>query len=315
MYNSLENKILNHWLYMFGGSTVKKILCNFILVFLIFISSCGKSTDKPAQAEKTGSKALKGTITENFKNAQWSNYENKKKKAEFESSKISLFPSEGYALSDIFEKDNNIVVLLQKNEGDIEYYKLSGNTPVLSKLEYENVIDPMVAQDVADDEELWGVQKYNEYELVIKNQYTDIFKDGVKISSVEGVAAIGDIDENGTDELIQRNMDGRELDVYQIVNDRLIKVWTLVSDDEVFDGDIQIGDLNGDEVSEFYVGNTKGNMKKFILTKNGFEEDTAFPVQKDGNSGTYYVLDYNKDNKSDVITLYQNKDVYINLQK
>ena len=63
-------------------------------------------------------------------------------------------------------------------------------------------------------------------------------------------------------------MDGRELDVYQIVNDRLIKVWTLVSDDEVFDGDIQIGDLNGDEVSEFYVGNTKGNMKKFILTKN-----------------------------------------------
>lgn len=284
-------------------------------MFLIFTSSCGRSADKSVPAVVPDNSILKGTITESFKTAQWSNFENKKTKAEFIQKEISGFPSADYTLSDVFEKDNDIIAALQKSEGDTEYYKISGDAPGFSKAYDSEVIDPVVAQDINEDEELWGFQKYNEYELVIKNLCTDIFKDGVKINSIEGVAAIGDLDGNGTYELIQRNIEGKAITVYQIINDNLIKVWELASESEIFDGDIQIGDLNGDGVSEFYVGDTKGNMKKFILSKNGFEEDKSFPILYNGKSGTYYIVDYNKDSKMDVVLLNQDKNPVVNLQK
>jgi hypothetical protein len=278
------------------------------------LSSCSKVNDKAVPTSAVKDNTLKGKITEGFKNAQWSNYENKKQKANFTSKEISNYSSSEYTLSDAFEKDKDIFAVMQKSEGEVEYFKITGDVPTLTAAYNGEVLDSVITDDISENEELWGFQKYKEYELVVKNSCTDIFKDGVKLNSVEGVASIGDIDSNGTVELIQRNIEGRTLTVYQIINDNFIKVWELSTDNETFDGDIQIGDLNGDGVSEFYVGDTNGNMIKFVLTKNGFEEDKTYPILNDSKSGTYFIVDYNHDNKQDIVTTDHDKKAMIYIQ-
>jgi hypothetical protein len=289
----------------------------FIITLLVVLfSSCSKEP-KNIKTIKTNAAAdkndlFRGITTDGFKDVAWRKHENENKTGIFNMKEISTFPIEEQILADAYQKNEDVLIVTEDIKGDIKYYEVSGESFFLAEV-YENIaVDKDVISTLKSGETFWGYQRIDDYLSIIKDNGTAIYKGSNMIYNLDGVAKIQDLDGNDTLEVVQRSESGKKLCVYEIKDMKFIKLWELEMQSESFDGDIQIGDLNNDGVKEFYVGNTLGNMIKFTLTEDGFVMDERLPVLA---NGIYYLVDYDKNNKMDIIIQKEKKKPVLYLQK
>ena len=290
---------------------MKKSLLIFLMLLLLF-SSCS-NVSKNIISPHTNIK-IEGKVTEAFYKEGWTGSENPGKKGKFRRYVINSFPYQDLSIVDVYEKDGNIIFVTQNHEGDLKFFKISGPGFQMQEALENEVFDADVYKLSGNDENLWGFKRLDDYLLIIKSTGTDIYRGNIKIGSMDGVASITCFDATKKYYIILRDSDGKSLSIYEVIEDKLNKIWEYDTDAESFDGNIQTGDLNNDGITEFYVGNASGGEKKFCLTKNGFAEDTDLPADS-SDYGTYYLVDYNKDGKMDIICQEENKKPVVFIQK
>ena len=102
-----------------------------------------------------------------------------------------------------------------------------------------------------------------------------------------------DFDGDGTEEYAVT--DGLDLYIFALDGDNMSLLWRTNISTRFFDGNIYVGDLNGDGVSEIYLADINGLGIRYTLTEKGFKYDTI-----DAGS-MYFAADFNMDGKSDYI--------------
>lgn len=285
-----------------------------IIVFLLMLlPSCGNMSRHIISTPQPGIK-IEGRAADAFYKEGWKGFENPGKKGKFKRCEIKSFPANELCIDDIYEKDGNVIFVTQNHDGDIKYFTVSGTDFKMQEIFENEAFDTEAYKLSGDNENLWGFKRLGEYLLIIKSSGTDIYRGNIKIGSIDGVASITYFDASKKYYIIVRDSDGKSLSIYEITGDNLNKIWEYDTDSESFDGNIQTGDLNGDGITEFYVGNASGGEKKFCLMKNGFAEDAELPVDKN-EPGTYYLVDYNGDGKMDIICQEENKKPTLFIQK
>lgn len=293
---------------------MKKCVCILLIMFLTTLCSC---TAAPKIAKHEESKVVpSGKLTALFKNYGWTKTENYKKNADFKIINQPNFDASKMTLIDVYDKSKSVFEIMQDESGKVNYYKI-GNADKLEKVTSDEALDKVILKSLGPNEELWGFQEYKDFVNVIKNTGAVTYKDGNVVMESDGTSCIGDLDNDGRVELITRNDDGSNLSIYTYCNNAFNKIWEYESSEKEFDGNIQIGDLNGDGVNEFYVGDIIGTMRKFILTKDGISEDFNRPIIKDSSNTdkNYYLVDYNNDGKTDIVAAYYKMKPEIYLQK
>lgn len=291
---------------------MKKSLMIF-LILLMLLPSCGNISKNIISMPKTSFK-MEGKVTGDFYKEGWTGFENPGKKGKFIKYIISSFPSNDLSIVDVYEKDGNTIFITQNREGNLKFYKISEPGFKMQEVFENEAFDAGVYKLTGDDENLWGFKRLDDYLLIIKSTGTDIYRGNIKIGYLDGVASISYFDASKKYYIILRDSDGKSLSTYELKENKLIKLWEYDTDAESFDGNIQAGDLNNDGITEFYVGNAAGGEKKFCLMKSGFAEDADLPVDST-NYGTYYLVDYNKDGKMDIICQKENKKPEVFIQK
>lgn len=286
----------------------------FILTLIVVLfSSCSKEPQNlRTSAAVSKTTLIKGSTTDEFEEIDWRKYEDDKKFSTFKTKEISSFPIEELLLTDVYQKDEENLIVAENIKGEVKYYEVSGESFFLAEVYENTAVDKDVISTLKNGETFWGYQRLNDYLSIIKDSGTYVYKGSNILFMLDGVAKLQDLDDNGTMEVVQRNDNGKSLCVYEIEDNKLIKLWEIQSQSEAFDGDIQIGDLNSDGVKEIYVGNTFGNMIKFILTDKGFIQDMNMPVAE---NGVYYLIDYDRNNKMDIIIQEDKKKPVLYLQK
>ena len=275
-------------------------LCLFILTLSLLFSSCSK--DRTNMGNKKVSRFKQaGEITPDFSNEKFKAFEKEDWKINFTEKTIDKYDEVNLSVIDVYPKGNGFILVSESKNGEIVYSKVTGDNLDISKATENEVIDDFVINNLNDNDELWGYQKFQNYYLIIKNQQTYIYKDGKLLSQIKGIGRIADIDNDGQIELVC-NVDEKKLIIYRLKGNNVVKLWEFTSNDISFNGNIQIADFNGDGVKEIYAGDVIQNMRKLVLTDKGFYEDKSLPVKYgEKQVGNYYFVDYNKDGRMDVI--------------
>lgn len=291
-----------------------KKLCLFILTLSLLFSSCGKNKTNIGGKKVSRFKQI-GEITPDFGNEKFKAFENEDWKVNFTEKTIDKYDEVNLSVIDVYPKDNSFILVSESKNGEIVYSKVTGDNLNVSKASENEVIDDFVINNLNDNDELWGYQKFQNYYLIIKNQQTYIYKDGKLLSQIKGIGRIADIDNDGQIELVC-NVDEKKLIIYRLKANNAVKLWEFTSKDISFNGNIQIADFNGDGVKEIYAGDVIQNMRKFVLTNKGFYEDKSLPVKyEEKQVGNYYFVDYNKDGKMDIIVTLKDAKPKLFIQK
>lgn len=141
-----------------------------------------------------------------------------------------------------------------------------------------------------------------EYIVISQNGFIDFYKGTEKeIGIYTGVDASDikkcDFDGDGRYEYVLT--DGADIFVCRLENHTYSLLWRTNISTAFFDGNIYVGDLNGDGVNEIYLADSNGYGIRYTLTEKGFKYDT---VSEDGRCR--YVCDFNLDGKSDYLETY-----------
>lgn len=138
-----------------------------------------------------------------------------------------------------------------------------------------------------------------EYIVIGQNGFLDFYRNTVKEKSVYAGFDVTDVkkcdfDGDGIYEYVAT--DGLDLYVFALDGDNIKLLWRTNISSKFFDGDIYLGDLNGDGVSEIYLADINGFGIRYTLTEKGFKYDTVGE-----GTGMYFTGDFNLDGKSDYI--------------
>lgn len=145
-----------------------------------------------------------------------------------------------------------------------------------------------------------------EYIVISQNGFIDFYKGTTKeIGIYTGIEVTDikkcDFDGDGRYEYVLT--DGNDIFVCRLENHTFSLLWRTNISSAFFDGDIYVGDLNGDGVSEIYLADSSGYGIRYTLTEKGFKYDTV------GEGGECrYVCDFNLDGKSDYIETYADEN-------
>lgn len=285
------------------------------LVLAVVLSGCSKKVEEK-NVIKTNTESdvrMLGNTNDSFKRINWARFEDREKVPKFEEMEIKDFEAENTIVDAYSAKEKNFIAVETSN-GEINYNVLEDNK--IKTISREEALDETVITKLDDGDEFWGFERQGEYIAVIKSSGTDIYKGDIKLFTLDGVASISDIDNNGIMEVAARNSEGNGLSVYSLNNERLDEVWNYTIDYETYHGDIQIGDINQDGVKEIYLDDIDGRIQKFILTKDGFSQDRRIPTIKEGyENSSIFIIDINRDGKSDVIAQRNGKKPVIYIQK
>ena len=137
-----------------------------------------------------------------------------------------------------------------------------------------------------------------EYIVVGQNGFLDYYRGVTKEKSVYVGCEVTDakkcdFDGDGTDEYLVT--DGLDLYVFALNGDNMSLIWRTNISTKFFDGNIYVGDLNGDGVSEIYLADINGLGIRYTLTEKGIKYSTI------DTGGMYFAADFNMDGKSDYI--------------
>lgn len=295
------------------GDNLKKAWIMIFEIIVLALAACGNVESPVSQPPEKNIKIV-GTVTDEFKNTKWRNYENINIIPSFNKTTIDKFDCNNYTVVDAYNLYGNTIMVTENKNGEIEYFKMSGDELTITHIPDGDVLDKFLLETISEGDEIWGFQKLNSYFLIIKNNCTEIYRDYKLVEKINGIAKMQDIDGDGKLELIC-DVDGNSLEIYRLGEKKLLKLWELKIQGESLNGNIQIGDLNNDGIKEIYIGDTSGSMRKFILTSNGLAEDNRISIGEKGKAtGDYFLADYNNDGKCDVIVSIKNHkpQIFIN---
>ncbi len=201
------------------------------------------------------------------------------------------------AVSSKSDGSNLIAVILGRKNAtgdDAENHMM-----ISEKIELLDKNGGLVGEITGDDKGYSFVGFDKGYVVVGQDGFIDYYKGTAKEKSVYAGIEVTDMkrcdfDGDGIDEYVVT--DGLDLYICRIEDESLDILWRTNISTRFFDGNVYLGDLNGDGVREIYLVDTNGCGIKYTLTEKGFKYNTV------GENGeVYFVADFDLDGKSDYL--------------